>query len=436
MSGATLQQYEAGRELLRMLADAVKPQDVADRVAALAAKLADEARSGSGAAAAGANGGGAAAAAGADAFSAAVAVLEGVTMTSPWGKHDIGFAPGSLLLRNSQRVIAIPYSAIQHVVILEQIPKEPKDKNCVVLALRRDSDVKSGKQRLDVVVAQTKAAPEVSVQVPPGCEQLSDGPTLAGPAAVVLCQLLGAHLPDIQDDTFTSSDPSVFRAGAGDLALSANLRAAPGWLFPLPSSLLFLGKPARFLRHSEVAGLEFDRVGVSSTFDLAVHVAGGARVEFGQLDQGELPRLQAYVAERGLPVGPPDPSAAGRDQAAAGAKRPASGGAAARGGGGGGGPSAAFGAAPARGGGGGGGSDDDSDEEDSDFDPEAADAAAQQPPSKRPRGAAAAAGDDEGEELGSSDSEEGEDESDDDEGEEGGSSDVSLVATDDMSDPE
>ena len=45
---------------------------------------------------------------------------------------------------------------------------------------------------------QTKATPEVTVQVPPGCEHLSDGPTLTGPAAVVLCQLMGAHLPDIQ----------------------------------------------------------------------------------------------------------------------------------------------------------------------------------------------------------------------------------------------
>lgn len=35
--------------------------------------------------------------------------------------------------------------------------------------------------------------------LPPAlCEQMEMGPTLSGPAAVVLCQLLGAHLPDIQ----------------------------------------------------------------------------------------------------------------------------------------------------------------------------------------------------------------------------------------------
>jgi hypothetical protein len=207
----------------------------------------------------------------------------------------------------------------------------------------------AGKTRLDVVVAQTKASPEVTVTVPPGCEHLADGPTLTGPAAVVLCQLLGAHLPDIQvgrapgvawprgritsewawhalllslpqpfltsppapphppppaqEDTFTSSDPSAFRAASGNLAVSANVRTSNGWLFPLPGALLFLGKPAHFVRHSEVAGWEFARVGAtSSTFDMTVHLAGGGRVEFGQVDQGELPRLQAYVAERRLPV--------------------------------------------------------------------------------------------------------------------------------------
>ena len=113
-----------------------------------------------------------------------------------------------------------------------------------------------------------------------------------------------------QDDTFTSSDPAVFRAASGDLAVSTNVRTAGGWLFPLPGALLFLGKPAQFIRHSEVAGCEFARVGAtSSTFDLEVRLTGlgqsggkGARVEFGQMDRGDLPRLQAYVAERRLPV--------------------------------------------------------------------------------------------------------------------------------------
>ena len=203
---------------------------------------------------------------------------------------------------------------------------------------------------------QTKASPEVTVTLPPGVD-LGGGPTLTGPAAVVLCQLLGTHVPDIQvggrrslervptsarvrthnthacvqiidtthasmhvhvhththtqshahtaplqDDTFTSSDPSVFRAASGDLAVSANVRTASGWLFPLPGALLFLGKPARFVRHEDVAGVEFDRVGTSSTFDMTLRLAGGGRLEFGQLEQGELPRVQAYVAERRLLV--------------------------------------------------------------------------------------------------------------------------------------
>ena len=226
--------------------------------------------------------------------------------------------------------------------------------------------MRAGKARLEVVAAQTRAAPEVEVAAPPGCEALAGGGAIKGPAAVVLCQLLGAHLPDIQvcvaegvcwgcgvvfaahrrscaapdyppesaaagddgdhrrqqastttantiaplhtqDDTFTSSDPSVFRAASGsDLAVAANVRTASGWLFPLPGALLFLGRPPRFVRHADVAGVEFARVGAtSSTFDVTVHLtheAGGGRVEFGQIDRAELARLQGYVQERRLPV--------------------------------------------------------------------------------------------------------------------------------------
>jgi len=58
------------------------------------------------------------------------------------------------------------------------------------------------------------------------------------------------------------------------------------------------------VRHDQIAGWEFERVGAaSSTFDCVVHLGGGrGRLELGQIDQGEAGRLQAYVQERGLPV--------------------------------------------------------------------------------------------------------------------------------------
>ena len=85
--------------------------------------------------------------------------------------------------------------------------------------------------------------------------------------------------------------------------MARQVAALGGALAPLPGALLFLGKPARFVRHKDVAGVEFDRVGASSTFDMTLRLAGGGRLEFGQLEQGELPRVQACVAERRLLVG-------------------------------------------------------------------------------------------------------------------------------------
>lgn len=129
---ATLKRYEAGKELLEMLEASVKPKDVADRVAALAAKIADEAsaaaagattttatnKAGAPAANGDAAAAAAAAAASAAAFAAAKAVLEGVNLTNPWGKHDVGFGADAVLLRSGKGgVVSVPYSDIEHVAV-------------------------------------------------------------------------------------------------------------------------------------------------------------------------------------------------------------------------------------------------------------------------------------------------------------------------------
>lgn len=61
--------------------------------------------------------------------------------------------------------------------------------------------------------AQTKDQPELSLPAPEACEHLGD--TLAGPAAVVLSQLLASYIEDIQEDTFLTADSSVFSSSAG-----------------------------------------------------------------------------------------------------------------------------------------------------------------------------------------------------------------------------
>jgi hypothetical protein len=61
---------------------------------------------------------------------------------------------------------------------------------------------------------QTKDQPELNLPAPAACQELGD--TLAGPAAVVLSQLLASYIEDIQEDTFLTADSAVFSSSSGE----------------------------------------------------------------------------------------------------------------------------------------------------------------------------------------------------------------------------
>ncbi|KAF6265019.1 hypothetical protein COO60DRAFT_1188720 [Scenedesmus sp. NREL 46B-D3] len=169
--------------------------------------------------------------------------------------------------------------------------------------------VQQGKNQLDMVVVQTKDQPELRLPAPAACRELGD--TLAGPAAVVLSQLLASYIEDITEDTFLTADGSVFSSSSGDLMIAANKGAAAGWLVPLSAGLCYIGKPGRFLPSSSISKVLFHRAGGgSSTFDITIKpvqsAGGGAAAdkpfELGQIDAAELVKLQLYLQQHRIRV--------------------------------------------------------------------------------------------------------------------------------------
>jgi hypothetical protein len=97
--------------------------------------------------------------------------------------------------------------------------------------------------------------------------------------------------------------------------IAANRGATPGWLVPLSAGLCYIGKPGRFLPSSSISKVLFHRAGGgSSTFDITikpVKAAAGAGVgggvsskvlELGQIDAGELVKLQGYLSTHRIKV--------------------------------------------------------------------------------------------------------------------------------------
>lgn len=64
--------------------------------------------------------------------------------------------------------------------------------------------------------------------------------------------------------------PGDFKSHKGTKAISCNVKAAEGYLFPLKSSLVFIHKPVMYMRHSELRHVEFSRTGAGRTFDITL----------------------------------------------------------------------------------------------------------------------------------------------------------------------
>jgi structure-specific recognition protein 1 len=64
--------------------------------------------------------------------------------------------------------------------------------------------------------------------------------------------------------------PGEFKSYRNTKAISCNVKAAEGYLFPLKSSIVFIHKPVMYIRHSELRHVEFSRTGAGRTFDVTL----------------------------------------------------------------------------------------------------------------------------------------------------------------------
>eukprot|EP00887_Chlorella_sp_A99_P002383 scaffold10.g2383.t1 len=187
------------------------------------------------------------------------------------GKQDLALFADHLVVRTAKDDVAVPYSAIQHVAVLDEIPKDAKGRVLLYLHLS-GGGVPHRKGRLAALVVQTTAAAQaracLDIPNPKG-----NGGRLRDPAAVVLCQALG--LVGVAPACFCSPDP----------------------------------EPAMFVPIKDIKSVELARAnGTSSTFDLYVHLRDGSTVEFGMIERDEAQRVSAYIRAVRLAVGPPQDS--------------------------------------------------------------------------------------------------------------------------------
>ena len=235
-------------------------------------------------------------------FLSAPSFVEDLMFIHPRGKQSLGFFEDRLVIKTSKQEIVIPSSEVTDVVILDSIPKDTKNRVWILLNFGDDAKIMNGKSRMKACVIQVHATQEIDMKHPKDPSR-----SLAGNAAVVLCQAIGSC--GISPQIFHSSSPDVFKSCTSTSAVEAFVKARQGYLFPLSKGICFLESPAIFIHCDNIRSVDFARAGgASSTFDFQVHLKNGSVEEFSSISRHELGCIQDWVGRLKLPVGFPSDS--------------------------------------------------------------------------------------------------------------------------------
>eukprot|EP00891_Asterochloris_glomerata_P008813 jgi/Astpho2/8813/fgenesh1_pg.00129_%23_14_t len=218
-----------------------------------------------------------------------------VSCLHPRGKQELAFVEDRMVLRTKAHDVAVPYSAIKHVAILERLPGDTKGQVLLFIHLDRSAHIMNGKTPLPAIIMQTLTTDKVDLPHPK-----TAGGRVQGLASVVLCQIFGI----MGVKTFVSPSEDVFRASAGSMGIEAFVKVTQGSLFLMSTAICFIPKPQLFIPLSDVRTVEVARAtGGSSTFDLYVYLNDGTAHEFSQISRQELNGVMYYISSRHLKQG-------------------------------------------------------------------------------------------------------------------------------------
>jgi structure-specific recognition protein 1 len=229
-----------------------------------------------------------------------IALFSEVAVLIPRGRFNIEMHGATMRLSGQAADFKIQYTSILRLFIL---PRPNAPTTLAVLAL--DPPIRRGATFYAHLVLQFSADEEVEMEpsVPPELADKYRGrleARYAGAEADVFAKVLKAL-----------AGTKVTRAGSfvspsGGAAVRCVHKADDGHLYPLEKAFFFLPKPTIFIRHDEVAEVEFERnsggAAASKTFDLKVTLTSDATYRFTNVARAEYDNLVAFLTAKKLPV--------------------------------------------------------------------------------------------------------------------------------------
>lgn len=209
-------------------------------------------------------------------------------------------APSHLRLHGKSYDHKILYTSIVKLFLL---PKA--DDMHVLFVLALDPPVRQGQTRYPFLVFQFNKDDEVEANL-----QNIDEETLKGKYEGKLQMHYNAPTFEVVSTLFRLLAgqkiivPGSFKSQADTNCLKCALKANEGFLYPLERNFLFLPKPVTLIPHSDIAYIEFSRMGSGMgnprSFDVKFSLKSGQEVSLSNIAKEEYQRLEDFLTQKGL----------------------------------------------------------------------------------------------------------------------------------------
>ena len=226
-----------------------------------------------------------------------IALFSEVAVLIPRGRFSLEMHGATMRLVGQAADFKVQYTSILRLFVL---PRPAAPTTLAVLAL--DPPIRRGATFYPHLVLQFSAEEEVEMEpsVPPELADKYAGrlePRYSGAEADVFAKVLKA----LAGTKVTRA--GTFQSPSGGAAVRCVHKADDGHLYPLEKAFFFLPKPPIFIRHDEVAEVEFERnAGGGKTFDIKISLTTDQSYRFTNIARSEYDNLMAFLTAKRLPV--------------------------------------------------------------------------------------------------------------------------------------
>lgn len=255
----------------------------------------------------------------------AVAVFSEVPVVTPRNKFDIELYAKYFQLVSNSRTFKIMYTHVSRFVLLTK----PDGKH-FVFVISVDPPIMQGHTTYPHIVMHLERDNEVDVPINLDDKALSeqfaelrDG--LTGKMFEVLPKLFttlvrkkitmpgsfkSATIGHEVEETVTDADgiAKTVRRSILSNAIRCTYKNQGGLLYPLEQSFFYVYKPPMYVRHDEIAAIEFSRVSKDNSatstrnFDIIFNLKNGDTLQFGNIQRAEFKPFFKFVSDKGIKI--------------------------------------------------------------------------------------------------------------------------------------